>query len=262
MELGLKGRAAAVAAGSKGLGRAVAVALAREGCDVALCARNEPDLRDAEAQIRDLGVRVHVQVLDLSEADAAPDFVNGAAQAFGRLDVLFTNSGGPSIGPWDSFDDSAFEAALNQNLLAHIRMARAAVPHMRKGGYGRILMLGSLSMKQPITGLVLSTTARAGLTGFAKSLADELGPTGITVNCIAPGRILTDRLRSVAESIAVGTGEPLENALRAFDRDIPLGRMGLPEELAALAVFLASEAASYITGTVIPVDGGMARSLT
>ncbi len=258
MELGLRGRVAAVAASSKGLGRAVAVALAREGCDVAICARDASALSNAEDEIRDAGVRVHATALDLSRPGAAETFVDGAAETFGRLDVLFTNTGGPPAGSWDSFGDEQYAAALNTNLLAHVRMARAAVPHMRRGGYGRIIMLGSLSMKQPIRGLVLSTTARAGLTGFAKSLADEIAPLGITVNCIAPGRILTDRLRSIAEL----SGEPIERALKALETDIPLGRMGAPDELAALAVFLASERASYVTGTVIPVDGGMSRPLT
>jgi 3-oxoacyl-[acyl-carrier protein] reductase len=262
VELGLQGRAAAVAASSRGLGRAVAVALAREGCDVAISARDEAALRNAEDEIRDIGVRVLATPLDLAKPDAAVRFVDGAAEAFGRLDVLFTNTGGPPVGGWDSFGDAEYHAALEANLLAHVRMCRAAVPHMRRGGYGRIVMLGSLSMKQPAPGLVLSTTARAGLTGFAKSLADEIASSGITVNCIAPGRILTDRIRSLADERARRTGEPIERALQAFESDIPLGRMGAPDELAALAVFLASERASYVTGTVIPVDGGMSRSLT
>jgi 3-oxoacyl-[acyl-carrier protein] reductase len=262
VELGLRGRSAAVAAASKGLGRAVAIALAQEGVDVAVCARTAEDVRTVEAELQASGVRTLGLPLDVTDPDAPGAFIEAAVEAFGRLDIVFSNVGGPPTGSFDSFSLPDYEAAVNSNLMTHIRMCLAAVPHMRRAKWGRILVLGSLTMKQPLEGLILSTSARSGVAGFAKSLADEVAADGITVNCICPGRILTDRIRSLAETRAQRTGESFDSSLRMFERDIPMRRIGQPEELAALAVFLASERASYITGTSIQVDGGLTRSLT
>ncbi|MCA1834430.1 MAG: SDR family oxidoreductase [Actinomycetota bacterium] len=262
MDLGLRGRAAAVSASSKGLGRAVALELAREGVDVAICARSEAALRDTESALRETDVRVLAMPIDLTEAGAPAAFVEATVAEFGRLDILFANVGGPPAGTVDTFELADYEEAVNSNLMAQVKMCLAALPHMRAARWGRIIILGSLTMKQPVEGLMLSTMARSGVAGFAKSLSDEIAAEGITVNCVCPGRILTDRIRTLAQMRSDRTGEPLEVSLKLFDADMPAKRMGQPEELSALVAFLASERASYITGAAIQVDGGWTRSIT
>lgn len=261
MDLGLKGRAAVVAASSRGIGRACAIGFAREGADVAICARGKEDLRKTEADLVELGARVHASVADVSQAEDCRRFIHGAADAFGRLDVLVNNAGGPPSGAFDSFKEDDYRAAVDLNLISTVRLSLTAVPLMRRGGWGRIVNLQSVSVKQPLEGLVLSNTARTAVVGFAKSLANELAPEGITVNTVCPGPTYTDRLRSLASQRAERERIPYEKALEAYVGDIPMGRLGKPEEIAALVVFLASEAGSFITGTTIQVDGGFVRSL-
>jgi 3-oxoacyl-[acyl-carrier protein] reductase len=261
MDLGLKGRAAVVAASSRGIGRACAMGFAREGADVAICARGKDGLREAEASLVELGVRVHVSVADLTQPDDCRRFVIGAAEAFGRLDVLVTNNGGPPSGAFDAFNESDYRSAVELNLITTVRMSLTAVPYMRRGGWGRIVNVQSVTAKQPLDGLVLSNTARTAVVGFAKSLANELAPEGITVNTVCPGPTYTDRIRSLAAQRAQQERIPVEKALEAYVADIPMGRLGRPEEIAALVVFLGSDAASFITGTTIQADGGLVRSL-
>lgn len=260
MDLGLAGRAAAVAAASKGLGRACAEALAREGCDVAICARGEDVLRATEKDLAALGVRVHAVALDLAEPGACERFVEEAAAAFGRLDVLVANNGGPQPGGALAHADDAYRRAYESQVLVMVRLARAAVPHMRARGWGRIVFITSSAAKQPIPNLVLSNSMRPSVIAFAKTLADEVAPDGITVNCVAPGPFATDRVRALAEDRAAREGIPLERAMQIGGR-IPVGRIGDPAELGALVAFLAGERAGYITGTTIAADGGQARSL-
>ncbi|MGH2725381.1 MAG: SDR family oxidoreductase [Actinomycetota bacterium] len=261
MDLGLKGRVALVAASSRGLGRACAAAFAREGADVAICARGKDDLRAAEAELVELGARVHASVADLSLAEDCRRFVNGAAEALGRVDVLVNNNGGPPSGAFDSFTDDDYYRAMELNLLSTVRCTMSAVPLMRRNAWGRIVNITSVAAKQPLEGLVLSNTSRAGVVGFAKTLATGLAREGITVNTVCPGPIFTDRIRSLAAQRAERERIPFEDAVRTYVTDIPMGRLGRPEELAALVVFLSSEPASFITGTTIQADGGMVRAL-
>ncbi|MGH2785394.1 MAG: SDR family oxidoreductase [Actinomycetota bacterium] len=261
MELGLKGRVALVAASSRGLGRACAVAFAREGADVAICARGSDDLRSAEAELVDLGVRVHATVADLAISDDCRRFVQGAADALGRVDILVNNNGGPPSGAFDSFTEDDYRGAVELNLLSTIRCTMGAVPLMRRGGWGRVINITSIAAKQPLEGLVLSNTTRVGVIGFAKTIATALAREGITVNTVCPGPTLTDRIRDLAQQRADRERISVQDALGAYVPDIPMGRLGKPEELAALVVFLASEPAAFITGTTIQVDGGMLRAL-
>ncbi len=261
MDLGLKGRAAAVAAASKGLGRACALELAREGCDVAICARGADALAATAAEIEALGVRVSAVACDLTEPGAAERFVDGAAEAFGRLDIVVTNVGGPPSGAPLDFSGDDYRRTLEQNLLVAVRMSHAAIPHLRAGGYGRIVNITSQAVKEPIDGLILGNTARAAVAGFAKTLANELASEGITVNTAAPGVHRTDRILELTAQMSARAGIAQEEALKNLGAGSRMGRIGEPEEFAALVAFLASERASYITGTTIVVDGGATRSL-
>lgn len=255
MDLGIKGRVAAVAAASKGLGFACAEAFAREGADVAICARGEEALRDAAKALEQTGARIHSVALDLAEPGASERFIDSTVETLGSCDIVVTNIGGPPSGSFDTFDDDAFRQAFERNMLVAVRLARAAVPHMRAKGWGRIINITSIAARQPLPGLMIGNTARAGVLGFAKTLSFELAAHGITVNTVAPGPFLTDRARELSKQRAAREGISVEEALRALHAT-PTGRAGNPEELGALVAFLASEHAGYITGAVIGSDGG------
>ena len=262
MDLGLKGRAAAVAAASRGLGRAVARALALEGAAVALCGRDEARIREAaDAIAAETGARTLAVVADVGRAEDCSRFVETAAHAFGRLDALVTNTGGPSPGAFEKVREDDWRAAIDVTLMNVVRLVRAAVPHMKRGGWGRIVNITSLSAKQPIDGLVLSNALRPAIVGLAKTLAGELGPDGILVNNVCPGYTRTDRLEELLHVRAEATGSSPDRILAQLAEGVPLRRVGEPEELAALVAFLCSERASFITGTTIPIDGGACRGL-
>jgi 3-oxoacyl-[acyl-carrier protein] reductase len=263
MDLGLQGKVALVMAASKGLGRASASALAHEGASVTIGARDSETLTQTAQELgKTSESRVLAVPCDVTNPEDLATIVETTIQEFGRLDILVNNAGGPPFGYFEGFDDEAWQQAFELNLLSTIRLIRLVLPHMRQAGGGRIINIVSTSVKQPIDGLLLSNTIRPGVIGLAKSLSFELAPDNITINNVCPGRILTDRLlQSISVQEKLAQGMSAEEALSGQMKDIPLGRLGKPEELGALVAFLASSQASYITGTTIPVDGGLVRSL-
>ena len=262
MDLGLAGRVALVCGSTKGLGRAVAKALAQEGARVAINGRHQDSVERVAQQLEAETTRTVVPlVADVGIPAEAEGMVERVARELGRLDVLFCNASGPPAAPFSHQTGDAFHRAVELNLLSTVHLARAAVPVMRKVQWGRIICLASVAAKQPVPGLILSTTARAGVLGFAKALADEVAPEGITVNVVCPGFIATERIEELTETRAKREHRSSQEVMREMVADIPMGRMGRTDELAAAIVFLASERASYITGVVVQVDGGFTRSI-
>jgi 3-oxoacyl-[acyl-carrier protein] reductase len=262
VDLGLGGRVALVAASSRGLGRASAEALGAEGADLVLCARGGAVLDEAAHAIeRDAGVRVVAVAANLSAPAGVEAVVDAGMRAFGRIDVLVTNTGGPPPGPFESHSRDAWRAAVAQNLESVLDLTRAVLPGMKERGWGRIVNITSIAVKQPVENLVLSNSVRAAVTGFARTLANEVAPNGITVNNVMPGYTRTERLEELADTVAQRKGLPRERRFDAWNDEIPMRRLGEPRELGALVAFLASERASYITGQSIAVDGGWIRSL-
>jgi 3-oxoacyl-[acyl-carrier protein] reductase len=261
MREGPASRVALVCAASKGLGRASAVALGRDGVRVAICSRGGAALRDAAAAVIAAGGQGVAIEADLRrEADIARA-VETTVQTYGGLDILVTNSGGPPSAPFMSLDEAAWREAIDSLLLSVVRLTRAAVPHMQARGGGRIIHITSISVKQPIAGLVLSNALRAAVTGVAKTLAIELAADNILVNCVAPGYTRTDRVVELSHQAAAREGVTADEIERRTVAQIPLGRMGTADEFAAVVAFLASPAASYVSGVTIQVDGGWTRGL-
>jgi 3-oxoacyl-[acyl-carrier protein] reductase len=262
MDLGLRGRVALVAASSRGLGRAVADELAAEGARLVICARSEETIREAAAAIAEAhDVEIIPVAADLARAGEAQRVVNAGIQRFGGIDVLITNAGGPPAGPFESHDDNAWRAAVALNLESVIGLIRGALPGMKERGWGRIINVTSIAVKQPVDNLILSNSVRAAVTGLARTLANEVAQHGITVNNVLPGYTRTERLEELAAYTAKQTGFSVNEARAVWERQIPMRRLGEPREFAALVAFLASERASYITGTSITVDGGWVKSL-
>jgi 3-oxoacyl-[acyl-carrier protein] reductase len=262
MDLGLAGRVAILGGGSKGIGRAVAEMLAAEGAHVVIAARTESEL---EATAREItaadGVEVLPVVCDMAKRHQIEALVAMTVERFGGIDIVVNNAGGPPFGRFEQHEDDAWQAALEQNLISVVQMARAALPYLRRSDQARIINITSTSVKEPIDGLILSNTARLGTTGLAKTLSRELGPDGITVNNVGPGSTLTDRIRPGIEAQARAAGASFDDALRERERAIPLGRVGMPEDVAAVVVFLASKQARQVTGQTILVDGGATRAV-
>lgn len=261
MDLGLSGKGVVVLASSGGIGRGVATELAREGAQVMLFARSEEKLSEtAEAIAAETGVRPEFRVGDITDAAAVERVVEEAAGSFGNLWALFNNTGGPPAGGFDQFDDAAWQSAFELTMLGYVRAIRAALPHMRSGGGGRIVSNTSVSTKQAIDGLLLSNVFRAGLVGLGKSLARELGGDGILVNTVGPGRIDTDRIEQLDTIWAEQAGITLDEQREKSQAAIPLGRYGAPGDFGRIVAFLCSEANAYLTGQNILIDGAMVEA--
>jgi 3-oxoacyl-[acyl-carrier protein] reductase len=262
MDLGLKGKVAFIAAGSQGLGRAVADELANEGASLIINSRSKEKLDALAADIRErTGADVLTAAGDLSSATDLERVVKYGLGHFGKIDILFTNIGGPPAGPFESLSRETWETAAQSLLTSVVELTRLVLPGMKERRWGRILNVTSIAAKQPVENLILSNSLRAAVTGFAKTLADEVAEFNITVNNILPGYTLTERVEQLAKTISDREGITVDQAKNRWESQIPMRRLGRPDEFAALAAFLVSERASYITGSSIPVDGGWIRSL-
>lgn len=261
MNFGIAGRGALVGGSSAGIGLACADLLLGEGARVALVARSEEKLAASSEMLASRhGRDVPFVVADLATAEGAEAAFRGAEQALGSVDIVVNNAGGPKSGPFEALSDADWENAFHLNLMSVVRLARLASPGMKSRGWGRIVNITSTSVKQPIEGLMLSNSVRMSVVGFAKTLADELGPYGITVNTVAPGYTGTERLAQLAVAKAQRTGTTKETVLEEWRSTVPLRRIGLPEEVAAAVVWLCSEQGAYITGVTLAVDGGRTRA--
>ena len=262
MDLGLKDRVAIVAASSKGLGKAVAMGLAKEGAKLALCSRNAAAIAVAADEIRGAtGVEVLAEPVDVTVEDQVADFVRRAQDRFGRLDICVTNAGGP---PSKTFSETTVEdwrKGVDLNLMSTLFFAREVLPIMQRRRWGRLTTITSMTVKQPVDGLILSNSVRAAVSGLVKTLSNEYGPSNVLVNNVCPGYTLTARLDELANRLASSEGASREEVEKRWTSQIPLRRLATPEEFADIVVFLASERASYITGASIAIDGGFVKGL-
>ena len=262
MDLGLREKVALVAASSQGLGFAVAREIANEGASIVICSRRADAIRSAADSIRsETGANVLSVAADVSDIADIDRVVAAGIERFGKIDILVTNSGGPPAGPFDSLTSESWDNASKILLNSVIELTKAVLPGMRERRWGRILNVTSIASKQPVDNLMLSNSLRAAVTGFAKTLANEVAADGITVNNILPGYTLTERLDELITFLAEKDGVPADDVRARWESEIPMGRLGDPKEFAALAAFLVSERASYITGSSIAVDGGWIKSL-
>jgi 3-oxoacyl-[acyl-carrier protein] reductase len=262
MDMGVRDKVALVSAASKGLGRAAALGLAGEGAKLAICARGEEALNSTAEEIRrETGVEVLALSADVSRAEDVSRLVQQTVERFGRIDILVTNAGGPPTTRFLEASADQFQQAIGMNLMSTLLLCKEVVPHMQRQRWGRIVNIVSLAAKQPLPGLILSNTSRPAVLGLSKAMANELARDGILVNCVCPGYTLTDRVRRQTAERAQQSGRSEEEVLAATASAIPLGRLGMPEELANVIVFLASERASFVTGVAIQVDGGQYAAL-
>ena len=259
MDLGLTDLVALVTASSKGLGRATALQLAREGAKVVICARGQDALHATRDEIAALGADVLALPIDVSVPDAAQALVDATLERFGQLDILVGNAGGPPPGGFLAFDEQAWEDAIQLTLMSFVRLCYAAIPALKRSQHGSILASTSITVKQPLPNLVLSNSLRLAVTGLVKSLADELGPSDIRVNAICPGSTRTDRIEQLLADRAQRNGTSVEDEAHKMAAEIPLGRIATPEEFGRVAAFLVSPAASFVNGVSLLVDGGTYR---
>lgn len=262
MDLGLKDRIAIVAASSQGLGKAVAMALAREGAKLAVCSRRVDAIEAAADEIRRAtGVEVLARAADVTRLDDVQRLVAETLEHFGRIDICVTNAGGPPSKTFAETTAQDWAAAVDLNLMSVVHFAREVLPVMRKQRWGRLLTITSIAVKQPIDRLILSNSVRSAVSGLVKTLANEYGQDNVTVNNLCPGYTRTARLTELAGRLARSEGVALEQVEERWTHQIPLGRLAEPEEFANVVAFLASEKASYITGASVAVDGGMVKGI-
>ena len=260
MELGLKNRVALVSASSKGLGNAVAYGLAREGAKLVICAREKSVLeKTADDIFLETGVSVFPLSVDLTDRGQIEWLVEETLDLFGKVDILVTNAGGPPEGYFFDLDEEDWMRAVQITLMSVVRLTRLVLPGMRKQKWGRIIHMTSVSVKQPIPGLLLSNVLRPGIAGLTKSLAAEVAKDGVLVNAVCPGYFQTDRVKELLQNKAKKTKKTIAKLTAELNQQIPMGRMGDPAELADLVTFLASERAGYITGSIIQADGGYVK---
>lgn len=260
MDLGLKDKVAFVAGGSQGLGKAVATQLSLEGAKVVICGLDDPELPAAVEEIRKAtGGEVLGVPADVTNSDQAKNFIRKGIEHFGTVDIMVNNAGGPPSKTFLEIDDDLWLHGFKLNLMSTIIMTREVVPAMVEKKWGRIINMTSISVKQPIDGLILSNTVRMGVVGLAKTLSTELAPYNVTVNNVCPGYTMTERVRSLAVVTAQKEGSTPEAVIKKWESSIPMQRLGTPEEFAALVTFLASQQAGYITGASIQIDGGWYR---
>ena len=262
MDLDIKNRVALVAASSRGLGKAIALRLSREGAKVSICARGKETLFKARDEIiSETGGEVKAIVADVTDRNQVKQMVQQVVDEFSTVDILVCNAGGPPAGSAEDFTVDDYRQALELNLLSTVNLCYETMPLMKKQKWGRIITMTSISAKQPLKTLILSNTARSGVLGFSKSLSEQLAPYGITVNSVCPGYTRTERVEELARAFAEKGKGSEKDFYRGVEENIPLGRLGRPEEIADVVAFLASEKASYITGVSLQVDGGWVKGL-
>jgi len=260
MDLRLKDKRAFVAGSSRGLGFATALTLAREGCRVAINSRDEERVKAAaEAIFNETGTQVYAIAGDVSEASTADNLIQSAVESLGGLDILITNAGGPPSGSFEIFDEETWQKAIDTSFMSHVRLIRAALPHLRMSDSPSVLTMTSYTVKQPLPNLVLSNSIRAATVGLTKSLALELGKENIRFNSILPGWTKTERIEDLMAFRAKNNNTTIEEETSKQTAEIPLGRIGTPQEFANAAVFLVSPAASYVHGVMLAVDGGIIK---
>lgn len=262
MDIGLNGKSAFVAASSKGLGKACAIELAREGAHVMLSGRNEAELQKVKQEIQEIAAgQIEYVVCDITKGEDIKQAIQATINKFGTIDILINNAGGPPTGSIEKLTDEDWYKAFDLNLLSYVRLIREVIPYMKEQKNGRIINLASSSVKQPIPGLLLSNTFRTGIAGLAKTLSIELAPFNILVNTVSPGRVATDRIHELDAIKAKQLGVSIEQVREDSMKTIPLGRYGEVEEFGKVVAFLASSVSSYITGSSLLIDGGMIKSL-
>lgn len=262
MNLGIKNRVALITGGSKGIGFASAISLAKEGCNIGLLSRNKDSLETAVNHLREkFKIKCIGIIGDVSNKDMPQIAIDKMMSEFAQVDILVNNSGGPPAGLFHEKNEEDWSSALNLNLLSAIRFCKLIYPIMEKNSYGRIINILSLLAKEPNSNMVLSATSRAGLIAFTKSISNDLGPRGITINNICPGGVMTDRLKNLLESAASKLNISYEEHFANRVNTVPLGRFADPSEIGDLVAFLASEKAGFITGTSIIADGGQSRGI-
>lgn len=261
MDLQLNGKRALVTGASRGLGYASAFTLAREGCQVAVNSRDPDKIKAAAEKISsETGTQAHGFAGDVTEGGVAENLVAQAVEALGGLDILITNAGGPPAGSFEAFDEATWHQAVEGSFMSHVRLIRAALPHLRESSAPSVLTITSYVVKQPLQNLVLANSVRAATVGLTKSLALDLGKEGIRFNTVMPGWTMTERVQELMAFRAKNSGTSVEEETVKQTAEIPLGRMGQPQEFANAAIFLVSPAASFIHGIALPVDGGIIKS--